>query len=233
MTGQNADPLEREKFNRLSQDWWNPAGSLSTLHDIQAVRWEWIAQIMPDLAQKQVLDIGCGGGILSESFAKAGANVMGIDIASDVLQVARDHADSQQLSIDYQEISAEDLAATGIQFDIISCMELLEHVPDPIRLIEASASLLKPGGRIFFSTLNRTFWAKSLVIYAAEHLLSLLPRGTHDYARFIKPAELEAACRNAGLWVTDISGFSYLPFRTPKAKLTHDVSINYLLTAIK
>jgi 2-polyprenyl-6-hydroxyphenyl methylase/3-demethylubiquinone-9 3-methyltransferase len=229
----NSDHLEKEKFSELSHHWWDIHGPLSSLHDINQVRMDWILSVMTDLSGKQVLDIGCGGGILSESLAKAGAQVTGIDISTEVLAVAKKHAEHQQLKIAYIESSAESFSQENHQFDVVTCMELLEHVPDLSSTIAACAQLLKPSGMAFFSTINRTCQAKLLVIFVAEYLLNLLPKQTHDFEKFITPAELAAACRKSALTVTHIQGFSYSPISRPKSTLSDSVSVNYMMAALR
>lgn len=228
----NVDPAETAKFAAHAAEWWSDTGPLRTLHDINPVRLAWIAGHVR-LRGARVVDVGCGGGVLSEALARAGAKVTGIDLAAEALAVAREHAAEQGLAIDYRELAAADLAreAAG-RFDVVTCMELLEHVPDPAGLVRACADLLAPGGWAFFSTLSRTPKAYLQAVLAAEYLLRLLPRGTHDYARFLRPAELAALCRAAGLEVVDVSGLGYDPF-TRRAFLRRAVDVNYLLAARK
>ena len=195
----NADPLELEKFSELAHRWWDPQSEFKPLHDINPLRLDYIDSI-EKLQQKQILDVGCGGGILAESMAARGAIVTGIDLAEKPLKVAELHLIESGRQVDYRKISAEDLAAERpASFDAVTCMELLEHVPDPASTIAACAALVKPGGHVFFSTINRNPKAYLFAIIGAEYVLRMLPRGTHDYARFIKPSELSAcaAARNS------------------------------------
>ncbi len=226
----NADPAELKKFGELAHRWWDPESEFRPLHDINPIRLDWIDQ-HACLSGKEVIDIGCGGGLLSEGMAALGAKVTGIDLGEKALTVAKLHLFESGHSIDYRLISAEDMALQmPARFDIVTCLEMLEHVPDPASVVQACASLVKPGGQVFFSTLNRTPKAWLLGVVGAEYLLNLLPRGTHDYNHFIKPAELAAHCRNAGLTVTEISGMRYNPL-TRRCTLTPDTQINYLLRA--
>lgn len=228
----NLDPAETAKFDAHAGQWWDAAGPLRTLHHINPVRLAWIGGHVR-LAGAQVADVGCGGGVLSEALARAGAQVTGIDLAADALATAREHAAQQGLSIDYREISAAELATESAgRFEIVTCMELLEHVPDPAALVGACAQLLAPGGWAFFSTLSRTAKAYAQAVLAAEYVLRLLPRGTHDYGRFLRPAELARLCRSAGLDVVDVSGLAYNPL-TRRASLRRATDVNYLLAARK
>ncbi|MCX7896633.1 MAG: bifunctional 2-polyprenyl-6-hydroxyphenol methylase/3-demethylubiquinol 3-O-methyltransferase UbiG [Rhodocyclaceae bacterium] len=224
----NADPQEIAKFSDLAHRWWDPQSEFKPLHDINPLRVEWIARCV-DLAGKDVLDVGCGGGLLAEALARLGARVTGIDLSEKALGVARLHRLESGLTIDYRLISAEALAAeTPAAFDIVACLELLEHVPDPAATVAACAQLVKPGGQVFFSTLNRNPKAYLFAIIGAEYLLRLLPKGTHEYAKFIRPAELAQFCRQAGLEVCELKGMSYNPL-TKTYRLSRDVSVNYLL----
>jgi 2-polyprenyl-6-hydroxyphenyl methylase/3-demethylubiquinone-9 3-methyltransferase len=226
----NADPAELKKFGELAHRWWDPESEFRPLHDINPIRLDWIDQ-HAGLSGKEVIDIGCGGGLLSEGMAALGAKVTGIDLGEKALTVAKLHLFESGHTIDYRLISAEAMALQmPASFDIVTCLEMLEHVPDPASVVQACASLVKPGGQVFFSTLNRTPKAWLLGVVGAEYLLNLLPRGTHDYSHFIKPAELAAHCRNAGLTVTEISGMRYNPL-TRRCTLTADTRINYLLRA--
>ncbi len=226
----NADPAELKKFGELAHRWWDPESEFRPLHDINPIRLDWIDQ-HAGLSGKEVIDIGCGGGLLSEGMAALGAKVTGIDLGEKALTVAKLHLFESGHTIDYRLISAEAMALQmPARFDIVTCLEMLEHVPDPASVVQACASLVKPGGQVFFSTLNRTPKAWLLGVVGAEYLLNLLPRGTHDYNHFIKPAELAAHCRNAGLTVTEISGMRYNPL-TRRCTLTADTQINYLLRA--
>jgi len=226
----NADPAELKKFGELAHRWWDPESEFRPLHDINPIRLDWIDQ-HAGLSGKDVIDIGCGGGLLSEGMAALGAQVTGIDLGEKALTVAKLHLFESGHAIDYRLISAEAMALQmPARFDIVTCLEMLEHVPDPASVVQACASLVKPGGQVFFSTLNRTPKAWLLGVVGAEYLLNLLPRGTHDYSHFIKPAELATHCRNAGLTVTEISGMRYNPL-TRCCTLTADTQINYLLRA--
>jgi 2-polyprenyl-6-hydroxyphenyl methylase / 3-demethylubiquinone-9 3-methyltransferase len=228
----NADPLELEKFSELAHRWWDPKSEFKPLHDINPLRLNYIDGIVK-LQQKQVLDVGCGGGILAESMAARGAIVTGIDLADKPLKVAELHLIESGQQVDYRKISAEGLARERpASFDVVTCMEMLEHVPDPSSIIAACATLVKPGGQVFFSTLNRNAKSYLFAVIGAEYVLRLLPRGTHDYARFIKPSELAALCRRAQLTVAGLTGMTYNPF-TQHYALAQDASVNYLLHATK
>lgn len=236
MVHQNVSTEELEKFAALSEEWWDLDGKCRPLHDLNPVRVQFISDRVR-LQNKKVLDIGCGGGILTESLAKRGANVTGIDMSMDVLQVAKEHAETNHLSkqLNYIRTTAEEYAEqTEMQetFDIITCMELLEHVPDPLSLIKACRKLIKPNGHLFFSTINRTFKAYLLAIIGAEYALRLLPKGTHQYEKFIRPSELDQALREAHLTLKELAGMAYNPFNR-QASLKTDVSINYLAYAIR
>lgn len=223
----NVDPKEVNKFNMHAAQWWNPQGEFKTLHAINPLRVAFI-QEQTELSGKTLLDIGCGGGILAESLAKAGANVTGIDMAEAVLQVACEHAAGQHLKINYQSITAENLATQQpANYDVITCLEMLEHVPDPTSIIEACSQLLKPGGKVFFSTINRNFKAYLFTVLGAEYLLKWLPIGTHDYNKFIRPSELATWARPAGLQLQQLRGISYSVL-TQQFSLSNDVSVNYL-----
>ena len=224
----NADPAELSKFDALASRWWDPAGEFAPLHRLNPVRLGYIAA-RATLAGAAVLDVGCGGGILSEALARAGATVTGIDLAREALATARLHALAEGLAINYREASAEALAAEApAGFAVITCMEMLEHVPDAGSVIGALARLTRPGGSLFVSTINRSARAFGGAIVAAEYLLRLLPRGTHDYARFIRPSELARAARAHGLVVRDLAGVVPVPL-TRGFRLGRDVSINYLM----
>lgn len=228
----NVNPAEVAKFERLASRWWDADGESRPLHDLNPVRFGYIAERVA-LKGARALDVGCGGGILSEALARGGAEVIGIDLAPAVLDVARLHLLESGLTVDYREISVETLADNMKgQFDVITCLEMLEHVPDPASVIRACANLLKPGGRLFLSTLNRTPQAFAAAIVGAEYVLRLLPRGTHHYAQFIKPSELGADLRHAGLALEDLRGIGYNPL-TRKAWLSDSVAVNYLACAIK
>ena len=224
----NADPAELAKFSELAHRWWVPDSEFRPLHQINPLRLDWINQLSP-LEGQRVLDVGCGGGILSDSMARKGADVLGIDLATKALRVARLHAlEAQTPRIQYREISAEALAdEVPASFDTVTCMEMLEHVPDPQSVVSACARLVKPGGWVFFSTINRNPKAFALAIVGAEYLLKMLPRGTHEYAKFIQPSELAAACRHAGLDVLHTRGMQYNPV-TGRYWLSGDTSVNYL-----
>ncbi|HVH35540.1 bifunctional 2-polyprenyl-6-hydroxyphenol methylase/3-demethylubiquinol 3-O-methyltransferase UbiG [Tahibacter sp. UC22_41] len=229
---ENVDRSETAKFDRLASRWWDPNGESRPLHDLNPVRLAYVAERV-SLRGARVLDVGCGGGLLSEALAAAGAEVTAIDLAPNVLDVARLHLYESGLKVDYREISAEALAAQQpASFDAITCMEMLEHVPDPASIVDACARLLKPGGRWFASTLNRTPQAFALGIVGAEYLLRLLPRGTHHYRQFIKPSELAAALRASGLELDDLRGLEYNPL-TRRARLIDSVAVNYLVSARK
>jgi 2-polyprenyl-6-hydroxyphenyl methylase/3-demethylubiquinone-9 3-methyltransferase len=225
----NVDPQEIQKFSALAHRWWDPSGEFRALHDINPIRLNWIDQ-HASLAQKSVLDVGCGGGILSESMAKRGAEVLGVDLAIKPLRVAQLHAMESGLpNLRYQEIAAEALAAqVPGSFDVVTCMEMLEHVPHPASIIRACAQLVKPGGHVFFSTLNRNPKAYLLAIIGAEYVLRMLPKGTHEYARFIRPSELAQASREAGLEPLEFKGIEYNPF-TRRFKISQDISVNYMM----
>ncbi len=224
----NIDQAEIAKFAKLASHWWNPQGELKTLHDINPLRLQYINEKAP-LKGKKVLDLGCGGGILAESMDHCGAMVTGIDLGMDALQAAKFHQEKSNTHVNYLLISAEEFAITHAnQFDIVTCLELLEHVPDPSSIIYAAATLVKPGGHVFFSTLNRNIKSYLFAIVGAEYVLKMLPKNTHDFAKFIRPSELAEWARIAALEVSDITGMSYNPF-TKEYKLSEDVSINYLM----
>jgi len=228
----NVHAAETARFDRLAARWWDPDGESRPLHDLNPVRLDYIAVRAP-LAGARALDVGCGGGLLSEALAASGAEVVGIDLAPAVLAVARLHLHESGLAVDYREVAAESLAAESPgRFDVVACMEMLEHVPDPASVIRACATLLKPGGALFLSTLNRTPKAFGAAILGAEYLLGLLPRGTHRYAQFLRPSEIATAIRGAGLVLEEVSGIAYNPF-TRHARLTADVDVNYLMCARK
>jgi 2-polyprenyl-6-hydroxyphenyl methylase/3-demethylubiquinone-9 3-methyltransferase len=229
---QNADPAELAKFGELAHRWWDPHGEFRPLHDLNPLRLGWIDGLAK-LAGKRVLDVGCGGGILSESMARLGAKVTGIDLSEKPLRVAQLHLLESEVKVDYLKASAEEHAeANPAAYDIVTCMELLEHVPDPASTVAACAKLAKPGGRVFFSTINRNLKAYALAVIGAEYLLRLLPRGTHDYARFIKPSELSRWCRAAGLETLELKGMTYNPV-TDAYRLGDDCDVNYALCCAK
>lgn len=208
----NTSQSELGHFNRLASRWWDPCGEFRTLHDLNPVRLAWLEEQAGGLATKRVVDVGCGGGLLAEAMARAGATVTGIDMSPDALAVARLHLMESQLQVDYQQTTGEELAeVTPGSFDVVSCMELLEHVPDPARLVHACARLSRPGGSVMFSTINRTLKAFATAIVGAEYLTELVPRGTHRYAQLIRPSELDSWGRAAGLELKSLTGGSYNP----------------------
>jgi 2-polyprenyl-6-hydroxyphenyl methylase/3-demethylubiquinone-9 3-methyltransferase len=224
----NVDPVELEKFSILAHKWWDPHSEFKPLHEINPLRLDYIDRIA-SLSGKTVLDVGCGGGILAESMAALGAIVTGIDLAEKPLQVAKLHLLETGRQVEYRKVSVENLALERPgHYDIVTCMEMLEHVPDPARVVAACTKLVKPNGHVFFSTLNRNPKSYLFAILGAEYLLKLLPKGTHDYAKFIKPSELAQWCRNAGLNVSDISGMSYDPLHKSYS-LGKDTDVNYLI----
>jgi len=229
----NVDPAELAKFEALASRWWDPESEFKPLHDLNPVRMNYIDSFV-NVAGLKTVDIGCGGGILSETLAKRGGIVTGIDMTDAPLQVARLHAlDEGVTNLDYRQMTAEQLAdeETG-QYDVVTCMEMLEHVPDPGSILKAIYKMLKPGGYAFFSTINRNPKAWLLAVAGAEYVLNLLPKGTHDYQKFIRPSELTSWAREAELKTTDFRGMSYNPF-TRNFKLSSDVSVNYLMAARK
>ncbi|NRR30926.1 bifunctional 2-polyprenyl-6-hydroxyphenol methylase/3-demethylubiquinol 3-O-methyltransferase UbiG [Oxalobacteraceae bacterium] len=224
----NADPLEIQKFSELAHRWWDPTSEFRPLHEINPLRLEWINARAP-LAGKKVIDIGCGGGILSESMARKGADVTGIDLSDKALKVADLHSLESGVAVRYKLIAAEDMAAAEAgQYDVVTCMEMLEHVPDPGAIVRAAAALVKPGGQVFFSTLNRNPKAYLFAVIGAEYLLRMLPKGTHDYDKFITPAELAQSIRSAGLELGGMKGLGYNPF-TKLYSLNDDTSVNYMV----
>ena len=232
-TTENADPAELAKFSDLAHRWWDLDSEFRPLHQINPLRLGWIESHAP-LQGKRVLDIGCGGGILADAMARAGAQVLGIDLATKALKVAQLHAlEAGTQGVDYREISAEALAQEEpAGFDVVTCMEMLEHVPDPSSVVRACATLVKPGGHVFFSTINRNTKAFLFAIVGAEYVLNLLPRGTHEYAKFIKPSELAAYCRSTGLGLSQTRGMEYNPL-TRHYWLSDDTSVNYMLATQK
>ena len=228
-TTENADPAELAKFSDLAHRWWDTESEFRPLHQINPLRLAWIDDIVP-LAGKRVLDIGCGGGILADAMARKGAEVLGIDLAGKALKVAQLHAlEAQTQGVSYREVSAETLAAEQPgRFDVVTCMEMLEHVPDPSSVVRACATLVKLGGHVFFSTINRNAKAFVFAIVGAEYILNLLPRGTHEFAKFIKPSELAAYARAAGLDLEHTRGMEYNPL-TRHYWLSANTSVNYML----
>ncbi len=226
--GINADPMELEKFSQLAHRWWDPNSEFKPLHEINPLRLNYIDEIA-GLAGKTVVDVGCGGGILSEAMAARGAKVTGIDLGDKALKVAKLHLLESGNQVDYRKITVEALATEQPRhYDIVTCMEMLEHVPDPASVIQSCARLVKNGGRVFFSTLNRNPKSYLYAIIGAEYILGLLPRGTHEYAKFIKPSELARMARNAGLMEIDIIGMTYNPL-TKIYTLEADTSVNYIM----
>jgi 2-polyprenyl-6-hydroxyphenyl methylase/3-demethylubiquinone-9 3-methyltransferase len=229
----NADPAELAKFSDLAHRWWDPQSEFRPLHQINPLRLEWIQTQCP-LDGKRVLDVGCGGGILADSMARKGAQVLGIDLAAKALRVAQLHAlEAQTPSVQYQEVSVEALAAEQPgSFDAVTCMEMLEHVPDPGSVVRACATLVKPGGWVFFSTINRNPKAFVLAIVGAEYVLNLLPRGTHEYEKFLRPSELAGFCRAGDLHLLQSRGIEYNPL-TRRYRLSGDTSVNYMVSTRK
>ncbi|MCF8175207.1 MAG: bifunctional 2-polyprenyl-6-hydroxyphenol methylase/3-demethylubiquinol 3-O-methyltransferase UbiG [Burkholderiaceae bacterium] len=229
-TNANADQNELDKFGEVAHRWWDPNSEFRPLHDLNPTRLAWIDG-HASLNAKQVVDVGCGGGLLSEGMAALGASVTGIDLSEKALGIARLHLYESGHTIDYRLISAEAMATESPSlFDVVTCLELLEHVPDPASTVAACARLVKPGGQVFLSTINRNPKAYMLAVVGAEYLLNLLPRGTHDYTRFLKPAELSRLCRDAGLEVLEIAGIRYNPF-SRESSISTDTDINYLVRA--
>lgn len=229
----NADPAELAKFSDLAHHWWDTQSEFAPLHSINPLRLDWINGLAA-LESKRVLDVGCGGGILADAMARKGAEVLGIDLAEKSLKVAQLHAlEAQTPRVTYREISAEDLAIEQpASFDVVTCMEMLEHVPDPASIVAACAALVKPGGWVFFSTLNRNAKAFMLAIVGAEYVMGMLPRGTHEYAKFITPSELAAFGRRVGLDVQVMRGLEYNPL-SKRYKLSGDTSVNYMIATQK
>jgi 2-polyprenyl-6-hydroxyphenyl methylase/3-demethylubiquinone-9 3-methyltransferase len=224
---QNADPAELAKFTALAQSWWDPKGPSKPLHDLNPTRMQYIERVV-NLKAAQVLDMGCGGGILSEAMARAGARVLGVDLSRPVLDVAELHALEGKVPVEYRVVSAEDLAKERpASFDLVTCMEMLEHVPDPAATVQALASLARPGGDVIVSTLNRNPLAFAVAIIGAEYVARVLPRGTHEYLKFIRPSELARWGRQAGLQLRDLTGLTYNPL-TRSFRLSENTSVNYL-----
>jgi 2-polyprenyl-6-hydroxyphenyl methylase/3-demethylubiquinone-9 3-methyltransferase len=228
----NADPAELQKFGALAHRWWDANGDMRPLHEINPLRLDWIDRLAA-LSGKRVLDVGCGGGILAEAMAQRGARVTGIDLSTKPLRVAQLHALESGVTVDYRESSAEALAAESpAAFEVVTCMEMLEHVPDPASTVQACGTLARPGGWVFFSTINRNPKSFLFAIVGAEYVLRLLPRGTHEYAKFIRPSELAAMARVAGLEVVEILGMTYNPL-TKRFALGRDTDVNYLVACRK
>lgn len=226
----NADPQELAKFGDLAHRWWDPNSEFRPLHDINPLRLGWIDRSC-GLRGKKVIDVGCGGGLLSEGMAALGADVTGIDLGEKALGVARLHLFESGLKVDYRHVSAEQVADENpAGFDVVTCLEMLEHVPDPSSIVHSCARLVKPGGQVFFSTINRNPKAYLFAVIGAEYVLNMLPKGTHDYARFLRPAELARHCREAGLEVAEVIGMSYNPL-SKTYWLGRDTSVNYLIRA--
>jgi len=225
----NVDPVEIEKFQSIASRWWDPESEFKALHDINPLRVDYIESRSGTLSDKNILDIGCGGGILAEAMALKGANVTGIDMAEKSLKVAKMHLHESELEIDYQMITAEEFARQKAStFDIVTCLEMLEHVPDPASIITAAASLLKPDGQLFLSTINRNPKAFVLAILGAEYILNMIPKGTHEYRKFIKPSELASSIRANQMEVLDVTGMTYNPL-TRHYRLGRDLGVNYLM----
>ncbi|TCW34100.1 3-demethylubiquinone-9 3-methyltransferase [Marichromatium gracile] len=230
----NVDQAEISKFEELASRWWDPDSEFKPLHDINPLRLDYIERGADGLAGKEVLDVGCGGGILSESMALRGAKVTGIDMGAMPLRVADLHTLETGVEVDYRQVPVETLAAERpASFDVVTCMEMLEHVPEPASVIDACARLVRPGGKVFFSTLNRTPKAYLLAIVGAEYVMGMLPRGTHDYSRFIRPSELDAWVRRTALRTTDLSGMTYNPLTKTYQLDASDLSVNYLVSCVR
>lgn len=228
----NADTEELAKFSEIAHRWWDAEGEFKPLHLINPLRLEWIDGIVP-LAGKSVIDVGCGGGILTEAMARRGARTKGIDLSDRALRVAQSHLMESGLAVDYELLSAEALAAREPgQYDAVTCMEMLEHVPDPSITVASCAALARPGASVFFSTINRNPKSYALAVIGAEYIMKLLPKGTHDYAKFIRPSELARYCRSAGIELREVIGLSYNPI-TRAYSLGRDTSVNYLLHAVR
>ena len=233
MTATNVDPQEIAKFEALAERWWDPNSEFRPLHQINPLRLNYIDERVGGLPGKRVIDIGCGGGLVAEGMARRGATVTGIDLGEAPLAVARLHAEKEGINVEYLNIPAESIADERAgQYDAVTCLEMLEHVPDPASVIAACARLVKPGGQVFFSTINRNPKSFLFAIVGAEYVLRLLPRGTHEYKKFIRPSELAGWCRDAGLQVHDTTGMTYNPL-TEVYRLGRDVDVNYLMYAVK
>jgi len=230
---ENVDPQEIEKFSAMAEQWWDPKGDFKPLHLLNPTRLDYIESGVNGLFGKSVVDVGCGGGILAESMAEQGAQVIGIDLATASLNVARLHALETQTTVSYQEIAVEEFAATHKeQFDVVTCMEMLEHVPDPASIIRACCDMVKPGGMVYIATINKTFKAYLMMILGAEHLLRWVPKGTHEYEKFIRPSQLFNAIRNTALFCDDLCGVEFNPLAN-QFKLTKNVQVNYMIRCIK
>ena len=226
-TIENVHPGEIKKFGSMAERWWDPQGEFKTLHDINPLRLAFI-QRYTDLNNQRIVDVGCGGGILTEALARQGADATGIDLSEELIDIADLHGLESGITVHYQKISAEELASQQPEgFDHVTCMEMLEHVPDPGSIIKSCAALVKPGGMVFFSTLNRKPKAYLLAIVAAEHILNMLPKGTHDYKTFIKPSELCQSARSCGLALQGMVGIEYNPFNK-RFSLSKDIDVNYI-----
>ncbi|MCK5002649.1 MAG: bifunctional 2-polyprenyl-6-hydroxyphenol methylase/3-demethylubiquinol 3-O-methyltransferase UbiG [Gammaproteobacteria bacterium] len=227
-TEHNVDPAEIQKFEELASRWWDKSGEFKPLHDINPIRLNFINTNSP-LSGKKALDVGCGGGILTESLARAGADTTGIDMGKAPLSIAKLHAMEEDLDIEYQQITVEAHAAEQAgSYDVVTCMEMLEHVPDPASIVNACTQLVKPGGSVYFSTVNRNAKAYLLAILGAEYVMKMLPKGTHDYSKFIRPSELDIWARQAGLELMGIEGVSYNPL-TGMFRKSNDVDVNYMV----
>jgi 2-polyprenyl-6-hydroxyphenyl methylase/3-demethylubiquinone-9 3-methyltransferase len=230
----NVDIDEIQKFAKLAARWWDPSGEMAPLHVINPVRLRYIDQAAGGLAGKSIVDVGCGGGILTEALARAGARVLGVDMAEASIDVAREHAQEHHVSADYRVVAAETLAAERpASFDVVCCLEMLEHVPDPAQTVDACARLVRPEGTVVFSTINRNAKSYALMIVAAEYVLRLLPRGTHDYGKFIRPSELDRWARAASLETVEVSGLQYDPLLKTARLSSRDLDVNYLMTCRK
>lgn len=228
----NVDAQEIAKFDALADTWWDPAGDSGPLHEINPLRLNYIDELV-NLPDKKIVDVGCGGGLLSEGMALRGANVTGIDMGEGPIRVARAHAEQTGVEVEYLQTSAEALAAERAdQYDVVTCLEMLEHVPDPASIVQACATLVKPNGHVIFSTINRNAKAFMFMIVGAEYVLRMVPRGTHEYAKLIRPSELATWCRQTGLAVQDTTGMTYNPI-TQVYSLNRDVSVNYLMHTVK
>lgn len=229
MSTTNADPAELARFDRIAATWWDPAGEMAPLHVMNPVRVKYVETAAGGLDGKRTVDVGCGVGLLSEAMAARGAKVLGIDLAEEVLKAGQRHAEASGAAVEYRAIAAEALADERPgAFDLVTCMEMLEHVPDPASVVAACARLVRPGGTVVFSTINRNARAYALAIVAAEYVMGLLPRGTHDYAKLIKPSELDRWARAAGLETADVRGIAYHPL-LKSARLSPDAGVNYLM----